>query len=98
MNAVQAKIDAARKLAADTREKAAAELLAVTIVLEMITKASAEGVTTIVIRPQKPHDLSGTAAAAELVKQLHAGGAGCEWQKRQWGSDGPFVPELTIRW
>jgi hypothetical protein len=96
MTPLQTKIDAARKLAADTREKAAAELLAVNTVLEAITKAAADGLNTITIKPTKAHDLSGTAAAAELAKQLKAAGVRCEWQLRQWGADGPIVPELRI--
>ena len=98
MTPLQAKIDAARKLAADTREKAASELLAIDKVLEAITKAAADGFNTLTLRPTKPHDLSGTSAAAELAKQLTAAGASCEWEPRRWGADGPQVPELTVRW
>jgi hypothetical protein len=67
-------------------------------VLEAITKAAADGLNTVTIRPTRPHDLSGTRAAAELAKQLKTAGVSCEWRQRQWGADGPSAPAVTIVW
>ncbi|MBK5956674.1 hypothetical protein CCR97_00280 [Rhodoplanes elegans] len=98
MSGLKAKIEGARKLARDSRERAAASLLDVDSVLQCITRAAADGLNTLTIAPEKPLDLSGTEAARELVKKLAAAGASCEWTPRRRGVDGPNVPELTISW
>lgn len=96
---LQIRVGKLKEVAADAREKLAAEVFAVSRIEEAMSAEAVKGYTTLTVMPPLPLDLSGTEAARELLRQLTEAGARCEWQpRRPTGPDGPVVQALTISW
>lgn len=88
-----------KEFAATARERLAADLFEVGRVELAMSEVAGQGFTTLTVTPERALDLRSTAAARELVAQLTAAGARCEWEPRRTnGPENVTAYALVITW
>lgn len=98
-NPLAVRVTKLKELAADTRERMATELFEVGRVEQTMSEVAGQGFTTLTITPTRALDLRNTVAARELVAQLSAAGARCEWEPRRTnGPENVTAYALVITW
>ncbi|NKX68287.1 hypothetical protein HEP89_29560 (plasmid) [Labrenzia sp. 5N] len=76
-------LDRMRERTRETRERVAGEVFSIANVNDVLSEASAAGLSAAFFEPENPMDLSGATAAVAMVETLRRAGFLVEWQTRQ---------------